>query len=67
VHHLGYWTDDLQSDSAALVRQGAPVVAVPVIKEGESPRSVYHRSALGPIVELVSAETRGAMDRVWNA
>ena len=67
VHHLGYWTDDLAADSAALARHGAPVVAVPVLADGSAPRWVYHRSALGTIIELVASETRASMDRLWSA
>ncbi|MFG1924521.1 VOC family protein [Cryptosporangium sp. NPDC048952] len=59
VHHLGYWSDDVAGDSAALVAQGYEV-------EVAAGRWAYHRSAAGPRIELVSRALQPMMEQFWS-
>jgi hypothetical protein len=58
IHHLGYWTDDLAADSAALGAQGFAVEATGQVW-------AYHRGSAGPRVELVDRAVQPAMEHYW--
>lgn len=66
LHHVGYWSDDIQADGAALEQAGAPTVAVIATADGEAPVFRYHRSRLGFYIELVSSSVRAGMEQVWS-
>lgn len=67
LHHVGYWSDDIEADGAALERAGAPTVAIAQTPDGGAPVFRYHRSRLGFYIELVSSSVRSGMERVWSA
>ena len=64
VHHLGYWSDDVDGDSAVLERRGLAREAAGVQPDG-SATWAYHRGASGPRIELVSTVLRPLMERWW--
>lgn len=53
VHHLGYWSDDVAADSAALVAQGYEMEITGPGPDGV-PMWAYHRHPTGPRIELVT-------------
>jgi hypothetical protein len=65
IHHLGYWSDDVAADGAALERAGYEHEA-----SGEDPdrRPVwaYYRSPTGPRIELVSRALEPLMATMWS-
>lgn len=61
VHHLGYWVDDVAGASDALQLRGYGVEAVGRRAGGEAYWS-YHRSPVGPRVEIVSRQLQPTMD-----
>lgn len=67
LHHVGYWSDDIEADGAALERAGAPTVAITETSDGGAPVFRYHRSRLGFYIELVSSSVRPGMERLWSA
>lgn len=67
LHHVGYWSDDIEADGAAFERAGIPTVAVIEAPDGEAPVFRYHRNRLGLYIELVSSSVRPAMERLWSA
>jgi len=52
VHHLGYWSDDLEGDSNALIAQGWPKVMC-AYDNGRMFGMAYHQRPDGMIVEIV--------------
>ena len=66
VHHLGFWSDDVVSDSATLAAQGyAPEVRG--VRPDGAPYWAYHRPANGPRIELVSRALEPSMGQLWSA
>ncbi len=65
IHHLGYWSDDVADDSAALDRRGLAREAAGTRPDGAVPWA-YHRGASGPRIELVSTEMRPALQHYWK-
>ena len=63
VHHLGYWSDDVDADVAILEAQGAPLEARSVF--GGTTVWAYCRADAGPRIELVSRATEPAMRAWW--
>jgi len=53
LHHLGYWSDDVPSDSDRLARQGFGREAAGCDPDGV-PYWAYHRQGKGPRIEIVS-------------
>src|SRR6478609_8945154 len=51
VHHMGYWSDDIEADSDALSRRGFAAEVVGTRPDGE-PYWAYHRHGSGPRIEL---------------
>lgn len=64
VHHLGYWSDDVAADSAALARRGHTVEAVGTRPDG-TPYWAFHRGATGPRIELVTRALQPVLERFW--
>jgi hypothetical protein len=55
AHHVGYWVDDVQDVSAALVRAGlSKVVLISIGREDRPPISAYHEAGDGFYIELVA-------------
>lgn len=64
IHHIGYWSDDVPADSAELVRHGMALDAAGLDPNG-APYWVFHRSATGPRIELVSRKVQPMMEQYW--
>jgi hypothetical protein len=64
IHHLGYWSDDVAADSAALAEEGYAVEATGVQPDGV-PYWAYHRGASGPRIELVSRTIQAGLEQYW--
>ena len=65
VHHLGYWSDDLNADGRLLEGRGYTLEAAGLAGNG-SPLWSYHRKANGLRIELVDRGLRGFLDKYWN-
>ena len=66
VHHLGYWSDDVEADAADLERRGYRAEAVGRDGDGTA-RWTYHRRADGPRIELVSRAIQAGLEHYWSA
>jgi len=58
IHHLGYWSDDVAADSAALEAQGYALEAAGQVW-------AYHRSPAGPRIELVNRVVQPMLEQYW--
>jgi Glyoxalase/Bleomycin resistance protein/Dioxygenase superfamily len=56
LHHLGYWTNDLHGESAALEKAGYPRVMYAVHETGQMYGVVYHEMPGGLLLELVGRD-----------
>ncbi|HUJ65726.1 MAG TPA: VOC family protein [Acidimicrobiales bacterium] len=65
VHHLGYWSDDIEADSARLAENGYLNEAVGCDGDG-NPYWAYHKSSTGPRIELVSRALEPALQGYWD-
>jgi hypothetical protein len=65
IHHLGYWSDDLGADSAALADAGFAFEAGGLQPDGTR-LWAYHRSPVGPRIELVSRVLQPMMEQLWT-
>ena len=64
VHHVGYWSDDVEADGRRLVERGYAEEARGVGPGGAAVWT-YHRSAAGPRIELVSREIQSGLEGYW--
>ena len=64
VHHVGYWSDDVEADGRRLAARGYAEEAKGVRLDGAAVWT-YHRSANGPRIELVSREIQGGLEQYW--
>jgi Glyoxalase/Bleomycin resistance protein/Dioxygenase superfamily len=64
IHHLGYWSDDVGADAAALAERGYAAEATGVRPDGTAIWA-YHRSASGPRIELVSRDIAEGLQQYW--
>ena len=64
IHHLGYWSDDVAADAAALTDQGFAAEATGIRPDGE-PVWAYHRNPNGPRIELVSRDMAEGLAQYW--
>ncbi|MCP4436735.1 MAG: VOC family protein [Actinomycetia bacterium] len=64
IHHLGYWSDDVQLDSAALVAAGYEFELCGPGGHDEA-LFAYHRHANGPRIELVSRDVAPMFEQYW--
>ena len=64
IHHLGYWSDDVAADSAALTAQGFELE----LHGGpaEVPMFAYHRGASGPRIEILSRLVEPMFEQYWT-
>ena len=58
IHHLGYWSDDVAADSAALEERGYALEAAGQVW-------AYHRNPAGPRIELVNRVVQPGMEAYW--
>ena len=65
VHHLGYWSDDLNADGELLSSKGYTLEATGFGPDGSSLWS-YHRKANGFRVELVNRQLRSFLEQYWT-
>jgi catechol 2,3-dioxygenase-like lactoylglutathione lyase family enzyme len=62
LHHIGFWTDDLTADSAALTEIGCPLQLAGRAGPVAPATFAYHRDdEIGVRIELVDAAMRDAM------
>ena len=64
IHHLGYWSDDVAADSAALQGKGYAFEASGTGPDG-GPAWAYYRGPDGPRIELVSRSLEPFMAMMW--
>ena len=64
LHHLGYWSDDVAGDAAALEQQGAAMEVQGLTPDGGLMWS-YHKGSIGPRIELVSRAALPLMEQWW--
>jgi hypothetical protein len=64
IHHVGYWSDDVVRDSAALDAQGIPREAAGTRPDGAL-SWVYHRATSGPRIELVTTDLRVVLEQYF--
>jgi Glyoxalase/Bleomycin resistance protein/Dioxygenase superfamily len=60
IHHLGYWSDDVDRDVTTLARRGLALEVRAPMPDGTT-RWAYCRGGRGPRVELVSRLLRPVM------
>ena len=65
VHHLGYWSDDLQGDCDALAQAGF-ATEVEGIGPGGVPFWAYHRHPNGLRIELISRDAQPRMEEYFT-
>jgi hypothetical protein len=65
IHHLGYWSDDVEGDAARLERTGYVMEALGRVPDGTAPWS-YHRAPGGFRVELVDRALQPMLERFWS-
>jgi glyoxalase/bleomycin resistance protein/dioxygenase superfamily protein len=65
IHHVGYWSDDVAGDAAALVRRGFATEATGSRPDG-LPYWSFHRSPTSPRIELVSRSVQPALEQYWK-
>jgi hypothetical protein len=64
-HHVAYWSEDFQTDSDALVREGWEIEVTFIDDSGRACEFGYYAKPGAPRVELVDAKRRdGFLDRV---
>jgi len=64
IHHLGYWSDDVATDSSLLTGHGFPAEATGTRPDGP-PSWAYHRRPDGPRIEIVSRDLQPALEQYW--
>ena len=66
VHHLGYWSDDVDADLATLLAEGLTLEAVAPMPDG-SALWAYCKPPTGPRIELVSRVIEPALTEMFAA
>lgn len=66
MHHLGFWSDDVNGDADRLAASGFPVAVQGVGEQPARPRFSYNGRAGEVLLELVTSRSRPAMER-WLA
>jgi hypothetical protein len=66
IHHLGYWSDDVPADCAALEARGYTREAAGKQDDG-SIYWAYLRRGDGPRIELVSRALEEGLSQLWSA
>jgi len=65
IHHLGYWSDDVEGDGTRLEASGYVREAHGRVPDGPAPWS-YHRAPSGFRVELVDRALQPMLERFWS-
>ena len=64
IHHVGYWSDDILADGAALESAGYPLEAAG--GDGQGNRTwAYHLGSSGPRIELITRALEPMMATLW--
>lgn len=66
VHHLAYWSDDVNADARDLEAAGAPT-AVVFASAPSAPPTRYHRTQAGVYVELMDVALRPFVEQLVGA
>jgi catechol 2,3-dioxygenase-like lactoylglutathione lyase family enzyme len=64
IHHLGYWSDDVAADGAALHAAGYQLEAASDDGDG-APTWSFHRAPDGPRIELISRALEPLVATLW--
>ena len=64
IHHLGYWSDDVESDCRLLEKEGFVVEATRALPDGGM-FFAFARSRRGVLVELVTRTAESGLSRCW--
>jgi hypothetical protein len=64
-HHLGYWTDDIQSDLTALEGAGAKIDGRGFWPDGRGPIWAFATPPTGSRIELVPRSSKPNLERWW--
>jgi hypothetical protein len=64
IHHVGYWSEDVEADGRRLVERGYAEEARGVRSDGAAVWT-YHHSVSGPRIELVSREIQAGLEGYW--
>jgi Glyoxalase/Bleomycin resistance protein/Dioxygenase superfamily len=64
IHHVGYWSDDVAGDTAAL-QDGGYVVEATRKSPGGGLFFAFLRSPTGPRTELVTRAAQPSLERYW--
>jgi hypothetical protein len=65
IHHLGYWSDDVEGDAARLEHSGYVLEAAGRVPHGAAPWT-YHRAPAGVRIELVDRALQPMLERFWS-
>jgi hypothetical protein len=65
IHHLGYWSDDVEGDGEQLEQDGYVMEARGRVPNGPAPWS-YHWRPAGFRVELVDRALQPMLERFWS-
>lgn len=65
IHHLGYWSDDVAADSAALEDKGYACEAAGTREDGV-PFFTFYASPAGFRVELLTRSMQPSMEQLWT-
>jgi hypothetical protein len=65
LHHLGYWSDDVPADSAALEAKGY-VCEAAGLRDDDVPFFTFYASPAGFRVELLNRSMQAGMERLWT-
>ena len=66
LHHIGFWTDDLTGDTAALIGSRVPHAALRASRRIAPLSFAYHRIDLGVRIEIVDTTMRPAMEFLFR-
>ncbi|MEE2030697.1 VOC family protein [Rhodococcus chondri] len=66
IHHLGYWSDDVDADCAELRDQGFTTEATRAAPDGKL-FFAFARSSSGLLVELVTRAAQPGLEGCWAA
>jgi hypothetical protein len=65
VHHLGYWSNDIDRDIAMLIGSGAALEAKAVGRDGTTQWAYCARPAIGPRIELINVMGKPWMTNIF--
>ena len=66
LHHIGFWSDDLATDSAELAGSGCPLQLCGRAGGAAPVSFAYHRNDLGIRIEIVDAAMRETMSFLFR-